>query len=158
MTPNKKMLPAATLALALVGLHAEGQASTLTTQHGSECESYGTVFSGEAFIYEGGTWNFTSGPRSFICPVTRVRQASNGLRVWIDGYAPSGTSVTCQLWSLNYNGVALAAPSFNLTGTDRPFDRSLELASSAVPAYSSQVVICTLPPFGGLYDIEPIIL
>jgi len=158
MTPTKRILPAAMLALALLGLHAGSQASTVTTQHGSDCESYGWSHVAEAFIYESGTWNFTDGPRDIICPVTRVGAANSGLRVWIDGYASSGSPVTCTLWSLDYKGVALASIWFNLTGTGVPFDKSLELAPASVPAYSSQVVICTLPPAGGIYDIEPVIL
>jgi len=159
MTPTKRILPAAMLALALLGLHAGSQASTVTTQHGSVCESYGSTQLAEAYIYESGTWNFANGPRSVICPVTRVGPVSPlGLRVWIDGYAPYGSAVTCQLWSLDYRGVVLAAPSFNLTGTGTPFDRNLLLSQSQAPAYSSQVVVCTLPPSGGIYDIEPVIL
>jgi hypothetical protein len=158
MTPNKRMPPAAMLALALMGLPAGSQASTVTTQHGSDCDSYGWSSSADAYIYESGTWNFTNGPRSVVCPVTRVGPVSLlGMRVWIDGYAPSGSAVTCQLWSLNYNGVALATPWFNLTGTGTPFDRYLDLSQAQAPAYSSQVVICTLPPGGGIYDIEPVL-
>lgn len=157
MTPNRRMLPAM-LALALMGLVPGGQAGTLTTQHGSDCEAYGWSQYAETYINESGTWNFATGPRDVICPVTRVGSADSGLRVWIDGYAPSGSPVTCTLWSLNYSGVALAALWFNLTGTGEPFDRYLELAPTYVPAYSSQVVICTLPPGGGIYDIEPHIL
>ena len=144
--------------LALMGLHAGSQASTVTTQHGSECGPYGSSQSAHPYIDESGAWNVANGSRSVICPVTRVGPVSFlGLKVWIDGYAPPGSAVTCQLWSLNYDGVVLAAPSFNLTGTGASFDRYLALSQAQVPAYSSQVVVCTLPSGGGIYDIEPVL-
>jgi len=164
MTLNRRMVPATMLALGLMGLHAGSQASTLTTQTGSDCKSYGWSSSGKAFTgqhsIENGDGTAVT-PLRVVCPLTRVGPGtSGGLRVWIDGWAPSGTEVTCVLWSLNYNGLLLASQSFNVAGagSDAPFDRYLELAPDSVPAYSSQVVTCDLPKLGAILDIEPISL
>jgi hypothetical protein len=159
MTLNKRMLPAATLALALMGPHAGSQAGTVTTQHGSGCKSYGWSSSAEAYPTERGVVALIP-PESLsvVCPVTRVGPVSSGgLRVWIDGRAPTGSVVTCALWSFNYNGLLLASQSFEVTGAgfDAPFDRYLDLAAASVPTYSSQVVTCTLPHAGEIFDIEP---
>lgn len=163
MTLSKEMLPAAMLALALMGPHAGSQAGTLTTQHGSGCKSYGWTQSGRGYTNVAGIWNVPQDWHrdsiSVVCPVTRVGPESlGGLRVWIDGIAPEGTVVTCQLWSFDYKGLLLAWQSFDLISTGAPFDKSLELTSASVPMYSSQVVTCTLPPDGRIYDIEPISL
>ena len=155
MKLNKRMPPAAMLALALMSLPPGSQAGTLTTQHGSDCESYGWSHLAEAYIYESGTWNFANGPMSFICPVTRVGLASGGLRVWIDGYAPSGSTLSCVLYSYDYTGRFIGQAWFTMTGTGFNFDRRIELDPAYVPLYSSQVVECQLPPGGGIYDIEP---
>lgn len=162
MTLNKRMQPAAMLALALMGLHPGSQAGTLTTQNGTDCKSYGWNSPADAYIDttidSTGVTNRTNGSINVVCPVTRVGPATSVLRVWIDGNAPFGSVVTCRLWSYNYNGLPLASQRFDLTSTGVPFDKYLELSAAYVPAYSSQVVVCTLPPGGYIYDVEPVSL
>jgi hypothetical protein len=162
MTLNRTMVPATMLVLSLMGLHAGSHASTVTTQNGTDCKSYGWTSSGHAFTavstVSAPNW---FGPVSIICPITRVGPGtSGGLRVWLDGAAPPGTEVSCTLWSYEYNGVLLASQSMKVpgAGTDLPFDRYLELAPAAVPTYSSQVITCALPTGGLIFDIEPISL
>ena len=154
MTPNKRTLPAM-LALALMGLHPGSQAGTITTQHGSKCTFQG----GDAipaFRAVNGIWNYTNTTTSVGCPVNRVGPATNlGLRVWIDGYAPSGSTLSCQLLSNDYNGNQMLGGEFTITGTGVSFDRYLDLAKANMPMYSSQVVWCSLPPGAGIYDFEP---
>ena len=163
MTLNKIMLPAATLALALMGLHAVSRASTITTQPGSDCKSYGWSSSAGAAINKNAIFNTAREPSlGVVCPVTRVGPATNGLRVWIDGSAQYGSTVTCTLWSFDYTGLPLASQSFEFTSAYHPdgyaesFDKYLELAPASVPMYSSQVVVCDVPFMGSIYDIEPI--
>jgi len=161
MTLNKRMLPAAMLALALMGLHPGSQAGTITTQHGSKCKPYGVSHDSRAyppaFKAVNGLWSYyTNAAMHVVCPVTRVGSpTSGGLRVWIDGYAPSGWSLTCELTSVNYDGSPIGYASFTMTGTGYNFDKYLDLAPASVPMYSSQGVMCHLPPGGGIYDIEP---
>jgi hypothetical protein len=162
MTLNRRTVPATMLALGLMGLHAGSHASTVTTQNGTDCRSYGWTSSGRAYTAQNTVlapdW---VGPVSIICPITRVGPGtSGGLRVWIDGDAPSGTEVSCTLWSYDYNGVLLASQSMKVPGAGRdlPFDRYLELAPAAVPTYSSQVITCALPADGSIFDIEPVSL
>jgi len=161
MTLIKRMLPAAMLTFALMGLHAGSQAGTVTTQHGAGCKASGWSYAsvGIAFGHAGGFVNMGNDehePIGVVCPVTRVGSTPGGLWVWIDGYAPTGSAVSCMLWSFDYKGLPLASQSFELISTGAPFDLSLQLTSASVPAYSSQVVTCQLPEGGAIFDIEPI--
>ena len=155
MTLNKRMLPAAMLPLVLIGLHAGSQAGTLTTHHGAKCTSVVGI-SQPLFKAVNGIWNYINTAQGVVCPVTRVGlPTSGGLRVWIDGYAPSGSTLSCGLHNQDYNGGVWVFPKFTITGTGSNFDKYLELAKVDVPTYSSQAVYCDLPPGGGIYDIEP---
>jgi hypothetical protein len=163
MTPNKRALPAAMLALTLMGLHAGSQAGTITTQHGSQCKAYGWRNPDygnngvDGFHSHGTPPDYES--LGVVCPVTRVGLGTRGaLRVWIDGDAPTGSEVSCTLWSFSDSGLPLASQSFAFISTGAHFDKYLELTSASVPTYSSQVVTCELPNEGDIYDIEPISL
>jgi hypothetical protein len=157
MTLNKRMPPAAMLALALMGLPLASQAGTITTQHGSKCTGQAGLDTSE-FRAVNGIWNYTNGTMYVVCPVTRVGSpTSGGLRAWIDGYAPSGSTLSCELVSLDYDHDTRSIwyVQFDMTGTGDNFDRHLDLAKADVPMYSSQVVQCSLPPGAGIYDIAP---
>ena len=160
MTLNKRVPPAAMLALALMGLHPGSQAGTITTQHASGCKPYiqqsGYEGQGPVFRSANGLWNYSFETRPVVCPVTRVGPpTSAGLRVWIDGYVAAGLQLDCHLVSINYDGEIVGGVSSSMTGTGTNFDWALELPPLYVPRYSSQAVYCFLPPGGGIYDIEP---
>jgi hypothetical protein len=156
MTPDNKMLPAAMLAIALSCLPLASSAGTITTQHGSKCRQQGQSTYSHAFKAVNGLWNYTDAPMNVACPLIRVGPTgSGGLRAWVDGYAPSGSRLECTLISADYDGLQIAGATFTLTGTGANFDRRVELPKATVPTYSSQLVWCTLPPGGAIYDIEP---
>ena len=156
MTLNKRTLPAAMLALALIALPHGSQAGTITTQHGSKCKPGLWSLNARTFKATNGIWNYGNAAQQVDCPVIRVRRpTSGGLRAWIDGYAPSGSTLSCVLNSYDYTGRFIGQAWFTMTGTGFNFDRRIELDPAYVPLYSSQVVECQLPPGGGIYDIEP---
>lgn len=155
MTLNKKMLPAAMLALALMGLHAGSRAGTLTTHHGSKCKPEGWSSDAQAFKAVNGIWNYTNAPMSVVCPVTRMGPpTSGGLRVWIDGYLPSGSQAGCTFFSIEYNGTELSGAGSRMTGTGLNFNTHIDLYAGYVSMYSSEVLTCDLPPGAGFYDVE----
>jgi hypothetical protein len=156
MKLKQRMPPATLLVLAVMSLPLGSQAGVLTTQHGSVCKPYGWSSTSEIYRNESGTWNFSSGMRSLVCPLTRVGEVSTGgLVIWIDGYAPAGGTVTCTVLSLAYTGVLLAYEAVSFTGTGTSFDKAIVLPQDKVPMYSIQAVVCDLPPAGGIYDVEP---
>jgi hypothetical protein len=87
------------------------------------------------------------------CPVVRSPTSSNySVSVYVDGWASSGNTIMCVLYSYNFDGTYLGSQSFPsaLTGT---FDQYLTVPGAF---WSSASVVCSLPPgFGGrIYDID----
>jgi len=137
--------------VALIGMQTS--AFALTTQHATICKPYGNSNTAGLYSYVTGAFNYSGASMSVACPVVRTTAApASGFSVWVDGTAASGT-ISCSLYSYNYNGTFLGSTSFSATGV---FDRQLTLPQSQVPTYSSQVVYCYVPNSGGIYDIEPV--
>jgi len=150
-----KSLSKLTLA-ALVGFAALGtqtSAFALTTQHGTVCKPYGNSNTAGLYSYINGAFNYSGASLGVACPVVRtVAAPASGFSVWVDGTASTGT-VSCTLYSYNFNNTYLGSVSFSATGT---FDQLLTLPQAQVPTYSSQVVYCYLPANGGVFDVEPV--
>jgi hypothetical protein len=142
---------AAICAGGLVGLH--GSALAFETAHGALCKPYGKSTMDGLNSSAGGAQNLSGRTLSVVCPVVRNVQALAGdFSVWVDGTASEGT-VYCALYSYHFTGRLLSSTSFSATGV---FDRLLTLPPEDVQRYSSQVVFCTLPPNGKIFDIEPV--
>lgn len=142
-------------ALCVMGLltGAAAPALALTTEHGTICKPYATTSPSSLGSYLDGVQNVSGSTIYVVCPVVRTIAApAGGFTVWVDGSANNGT-VYCYLYSYNYNRQLLGSTSFNATGT---FDRTLTLPQDQVTTYSSQVVFCSLPPGGAVFDVEPV--
>jgi hypothetical protein len=135
----------------LVGV--QGSASALATVHATICKPYGNSNTAGLNAYVSGAFNYSGGPLVVACPVIRTTEVTEGgFSVWVDGTASTGTA-SCALHSYNYDGTFLGSTSFSTTGV---FDKLLTLPPAQVPTYSSQAVVCTLPPNGGLFDLVPV--
>lgn len=133
--------------------------AAVTTQHGSSCKGLGLGDNLDLANDPGGIRNYNLSGRNLmatvICPVTRVGEVPVGgtFSVWVDGAPFGARPLTCTLQSYSYQGQFLGSAAFSVTG-DR-FDRLLSLPQSQVPRYSTQVVLCDIPPTGVILDIEP---
>jgi hypothetical protein len=148
---SRRTLSGLAIVFSLMGLH--GSALALTTEHATVCKPYGNSNTGGLYSYISGVFNYSGSAMGVACPVVRtVAAPATGFSVWVDGTASTGT-VSCTLYSYNFNNTYLGSVSFSATGV---FDQLLTLPQSQVPTYSSQVVYCYLPANGGLFDIEPV--
>jgi hypothetical protein len=146
-----RVMSAMALAFALFGM--SGSAMALTTEHGTVCKPYGNSNTSGLYSYVTGVYNYSGAALGVACPVVRtVAAGAGGYSVWVDGTASTGTAY-CTLYSYNYDGTYLGSVSFSATGT---FSRLVTLPQSQVTTFSSQVVYCSLPNNGGLFDIEPV--
>jgi hypothetical protein len=149
--PLRAMAPLALVAGALLGVH--GSAAALTTEHATVCKPYGNSAASGLYSYINGVYNYSGAAMGVACPIVRTIAApAGGYGVWVDGTASTGT-ISCTLYSYDYTGAYMGAASFTATGV---FDRQLTLPQSQVPTYSSQVLYCSVPANGGLFDVEPI--
>jgi hypothetical protein len=135
----------------MVGMH--GSALAFETTHGALCKPYGKSTVDGLNSLAGGVLNQSGRTLSVVCPVIRRVQSLEGdFSVWVDGAASEGTA-SCAMYSYHFTGRFLGSTSFSATGV---FDHLLTLPPGAVQRYSSQVVFCTLPPNGKIFDIEPV--
>jgi len=72
------------------------------------------------------------------------------MTIYVDGYNPSGGTITCYAYSYNFDGTFLGNSSFT-TSTAGTFDKSLTLAPAALSTWAYLSVICNLPYGGVLY-------
>ena len=149
--PSRHMLAVFAAAFAFLG--GQSSAFALTTEHATVCKPFGDSSTPGLNSRINGVFNFSGVSLGVVCPVVRtVAAPATGYSVWVDGTASTG-SAYCSLYSFNYNQTLMGAVSFSATGV---FSRLLTLPQSQVPFYSSQVVSCSLPPNGVLYDVEPV--
>jgi hypothetical protein len=159
MKLNKIMPPAAMLVVILMGPFTGSQARTLTTQHGSVCKPFMYDIPGVLYSSGAGVWNISSAMLTVLCPITRVGEVSfSGLRVWIGGYAPSGSTVACGLASFDNMSNYIAGEQLIFKGTGTNFDYAMVLRQAEVPMYSYQSVLCDMPAGSGINYIQPDII
>lgn len=87
--------------------------------------------------------------RSVICPLAR-RSAFDGAYVYIEGTVNYGRSLTCTVYSHNYNGQQLASRSFVAPNSAaiNLFDGYVSFGADEAPYYAALSAVCSLPPQG----------
>jgi len=89
--------------------------------------------------------------RNVICPAVRSPTSTNVVNVFVDGTANSGTTITCTLYSYDFNGTFLGSQSSGpMQGL---FDKSLTVPGSF---WGTSNVLCLLPTsgLGVIYDVD----
>jgi len=119
---------------------------------GTVCKNYNASQVTDIDYLPNGTRNLNASARYVICPITRSPTSTNQVSVYIDGFASSGNTVSCTLYSYDYNGTFLGSQSFPTprTGT---FDQHLAVAGSY---WGNASVLCLLPGNAGgiIYGVE----
>jgi hypothetical protein len=83
-----------------------------------------------------------------VCPVVRPN-GPGGIKVYVDGWAAAGTTMTCVLSSTTYNGSSSTLRSFSFVGANLPtgsqFSKLLTMNEDEADDVSYQTLMCGLP-------------
>ncbi len=112
---------------------------------GTICKNYNAGQVKDIDYLVNGTRNLNSSSRFVICPLVTAGTGNANLGVFVDGFAASGQTITCTLYSYSFQGNFLGAKSFPSAMTGR-FDVYLSVPNGTIWGGSS--VLCLLPPSG----------
>lgn len=143
---------AATLS-AIASFCLSSNAYAVNANHsGTVCKNYNAAQATDIDYLTNGTRNLNASSRYVICPITRSPTSTNQVSVYVDGFAASGKTISCTLYSYDYNGTFIGSQSFPTprTGT---FDQYLSVAGRY---WSNASVLCLLPASAGgiIYGVE----
>jgi len=120
---------------------------------GTSCRNYNAAQVADIDYLPSGTRNLNASSRFVICPIVRSpTSASYAVNVYVDGFAAAGKSISCTLYSYDFNGTFLGAQSFPAARTGT-FDQYLTVAGHY---WSNASVLCLLPGSAGgiIYDVD----
>jgi len=138
--------------LGSVGLSGEAHAVNANNS-GTACKNYNAAQVADIDYLPSGARNLNASSRYVICPVVRsTTSASYGVNVYVDGFAAAGKTISCTLYSYDYNGAFLGSKSFPTARTG-VFDQYLSVAGHY---WSNASVLCLLPGSAGgiIYDVD----
>ena len=86
-----------------------------------------------------------------ICPIVRSPTSTNAVSVYVDGFATTGTTITCTLYSYNIDGSLVDAQTF--TAQPGKIDRFVTIPGVY---WGNASVLCLLPGhgWGAIFDID----
>jgi hypothetical protein len=98
----------------LGSLSLSGNAQALNSNNsGTACRNYNAAQVADIDCVASGARNLNASSRYVICPIVRsTTSASNAVNVYVDGFASSGKTISCPLYSYDYNGAFLGSQSF----------------------------------------------
>jgi hypothetical protein len=124
-----------------------------TNNSGTSCKNYNAAQVADIDYLPNGTRNLNASSRYVICPIVRS-PASTGtaVSVYVDGFAAAGRTISCTLYSYDYNGTFLGSQSFPTARTGT-FDQYLSVAGHY---WGNASVLCLLPASAGgiIYDVD----
>jgi hypothetical protein len=120
---------------------------------GTACKNYNAREVTDIDYLPNGTRNLNASARYVICPIVRSPTSSSyAVNVYVDGFAAAGQTISCTLYSYDYNGTYLGSQSFPTARTGT-FDQYL-----SVPGHywGTASVLCLLPGSGNgiVYDVD----
>jgi len=120
---------------------------------GTICKNYNAGQVKDIDYLTNGTRNLNSSSRFVICPLVTAGTGNANMSVFVDGYANSGQTITCTLYSYDFHGNFLGAKSFPSALTGK-FDVYLSVPNGTIWGGSS--VLCLLPGSaqGVIYDVD----
>jgi hypothetical protein len=143
-----------TLAVGALGsLGLSGNAYAVNANHsGTICKNYNAAEATDIDYLPSGTRNLNANPRYVICPIVRSPTSTNQVNVYVDGFASAGHTVSCTLYSYDFNGTFLGTQSFPAPRTG-VFDQYLSVPGAY---WSNASVLCYLPgsATGIIYDVD----
>jgi hypothetical protein len=118
---------------------------------GTVCKNYNAAEATDIDYLTSGTRNLNANTRYVICPLVNSPTGS-AINVYVDGYAASGRTISCTLYSYNYLGSYLGSQSFPSARTGK-FDVYLSVPTNY---WGGSSVLCALPPSGSgvIYDVD----
>ena len=143
-------LPLATFAL-MGGVPNTAHAAN-AKHSGTICKNYDASQALDIDYLASGTRNLNASARYVICPLVAAATTNSSTKVHVDGFAASGQTIFCTLYSYDNQGHFLGFQSFPSAQTGT-FDVKLSVSSNSSSALS---VLCLLPPSaqGIIYDID----
>jgi hypothetical protein len=119
---------------------------------GTICKNYNAAEALDIDYLTGGTRNLNAVSRYVICPLVTAASKNASTKVHVDGFASSGQTIFCTLYSYDNQGRFQGSKSFSSAKTGA-FDVQLSVPSNSASALS---VLCLLPPStqGIIYDID----
>ena len=119
---------------------------------GTICKNYDASEALDIDYLTGGARNLNANSRYVICPLVAAATTSSATKVHVDGFAASGQTILCSLFSYDNQGHFLGFQSFPSAQTGT-FAVKLKVFSNSSSALS---VLCLLPPSGQgvIYDID----
>jgi len=119
---------------------------------GTICRNYNAAEVTDIDYLTVGTRNLNASPRYVICPLVSAAIGNAATGVYVDGFAASGRTISCTLFSYDYHGNLLGSNSFP-SAMSGQFDVYLSVPGTY---YGGLSVLCLLPPStqGIIYDID----
>ena len=136
-----------------------GGANTAHAENGNHsgtiCKNYNAAEVTDIDYLTNGTRNLNMSPRFVICPLVTA-PTPNAKIVYVGGFAASGQTILCTLYSYDQVGNFLGGNSFPSAMTGNFYVYLSIPAVSSGASWGTSSVLCVLPPSasGVIYDVD----